>query len=107
MLERGKSILGEVEKKLGLPSLMKVADTLDKFPDSKHLKSIKELLVVAERVSQNVPELDKVVALIQEINQMPVEKLEKLEKLLKRIEGIMKKAPQELMSFLTSLKEER
>ncbi|GAI69439.1 unnamed protein product [marine sediment metagenome] len=44
--------------------------------------------------------------LIQEINSMPVDKLEKLEKLLKRIEGIIKKAPAELLGFITSLKEE-
>jgi len=106
VMERGKSILSEVEKKLGLPSLTKVADTLDRFPDSKQLKSIKELLVVVERISQNAPELDKVVALIQEINSMPIEKLEKLEKLLKSIERIMKTAPQDLLKFLASLKEE-
>ena len=63
------------------------------------------MLVAAERISQTAPELDQVVSLIREINSMPAEKLERLEKVLKRIEGIMKKAPQELLSFLTSLKE--
>jgi len=106
MMERGKSILSEVENKLGLPKLSQVAETLDRFPDAKQLRLIKEVLVAAEKVSQNAPELDKVISLIREINSMPVDKLERLEKVLKRIEGIMKKAPQELMSFLTSLKEE-
>jgi len=105
-MSNGKSILEEVEKKLGLPRLSQIATTLDKFPDAKQLRLIKEVLTVAERVSQTAPELDKVVMLIREINEMPVDKLEKLEKLLKRIEGIMKKAPQDLIEFLTSLKEE-
>ena len=105
-MSNGKSILEEVEKKLGLPRLSQIATTLDKFPDAKQLRLIKDVLTVAERVSQTAPELDKVVMLIREINEMPVDKLEKLEKLLKRIEGIMKKAPQDLIEFLTSLKEE-
>lgn len=105
-MERGKSILSEIEKKFGLPSLSKVAETLEKFPDEKKLKAIKDILTLAERVSQTALELDKVVMLIKEINSMPIEKLEKLEKVLKRIEGILKKAPEELLGFLSSLKEE-
>lgn len=96
----------EFERKTGAPPLSKFLETIDKLPDEKRLKLIKEVLVVAERVSRTAPELDKVVGLIREINSMPIEKLEKLEGVLKRIEGIMKKAPQELISFLTSLKEE-
>lgn len=96
----------EFEAKTGAPPLTKFLATVEKLPDEKRLKLIKEVLVVAERVSQTAPELDQVVSLIREINEMPVEKLERLEKVLRRIEGIMKKAPQELISFLTSLKEE-
>ncbi len=106
VMQSGKSLLTEVEKKLGLPRLSQVADSLEKFPDAKQLRLIKDVLVAAEKVSQSAPELDKVVMLIREINSMPVDKLEKLEKVLKRIEGIMKKAPQDLIEFLTSLKEE-
>jgi len=106
MMERGKSILSEFENKLGLPKLSQVTESLDKFPDARQLRLIKEVLVAAEKVSQNAPELDKVVMLIREINSMPIEKLEKLEKLLKRIEKIMKHAPQDLLGFLASLKEE-
>ena len=102
----GASLLSEIETKLGLPRLSRVADSLDKFPDAKQLKLIKEVLVAADKVSQSAPELDKVINLIHELNSVPVDKLEKLEKVLKRIEGIMKKAPEELLSFLTSLKEE-
>lgn len=96
----------EAERKLGLPPLSKMVESLDKLPDEKRLKLIKEVLVIAERVSQSAPELDKVIGLIREINSLPVDKLEKVEKVLKRVEKIMKSAPQELMSFLTSLKEE-
>ena len=106
VMGRGASLLGEIEQKLGLPKLSKVAESLDKFPDAKQLKLIKEVLLAADKVSQNAPELDKVMMLIREINSMPVDKLEKLEKVLKRIEGIMKKAPAELLSFLASLKED-
>lgn len=99
-------VMEKVERALGLPSLNKVAQSLDKFPDAKQLKLIKDVLTVAERVAMTGPELEKIADLIREINSMPIEKLEKLERILRRIEGIMKKAPQELISFLTSLKEE-
>ncbi len=103
---KGRRVLAEIEEKLGLPPLSKVAESLDRFPDAKQLRLIKDVLTVAERVSQSAPELDQVVSLIREINSMPIEKLEKLEKLLKSIERIIKKAPQDLMEFLASLKEE-
>ncbi len=105
VMERGRGILADVENKLGLPPLSRVAETLGKFPDAKQLRLIKEVLVAAETISRDAPELDKVVTLIQEINSMPIEKLEKLEKLLKRIEKIMKNAPQDLLQFLATLKE--
>ncbi len=101
-----EQIAKEAERRFGLPPISKVTESLDKFPDAKQLRLIKEVLEIAERVSQTAPELDQVVMLIKEINSMPIEKLEKLEKLLKRIEKIMKTAPQDLLGFLTSLKEE-
>ncbi len=101
-----EQIAKEAERRFGLPPLAKLTESLDKFPDAKQLRLIKEVLEIAERVSQTAPELDKVVDLIREINSMPIEKLEKLEKLLKRIEKIMKTAPQDLLGFLASLKEE-
>ena len=106
VLDRLAEAAKEAERKLGLPPLFKFVETIDKLPDERRLKLIKEVLVVAEKVSQNAPELDKVIGLIREINSLPMDKLEKVEKVLKRIEGIMKKAPEELLSFLTSLKEE-
>ena len=105
VLQRGRSLLAEVENKLGLPPLSRVGEVLDKFPDARQLRLIKDVLVAAEAVSRNAPELDKVAMLIREINSMPIEKLEKLEKLLKRIDKIMKNAPQDLVGFLMSLKE--
>jgi len=99
-------VMERVEKALGLPRLSQVAESLEKFPDARQLRLIKEVLVAAEGVSQSAPELDKVVMLIREINSIPVDKLEKVEKVLKRIEKIMKTAPQDLLEFLTSLKEE-
>jgi hypothetical protein len=104
VMQKGRSLLAEVESKLGLPPLSQMAGVLDKFPDAKQMRLIKDVLVAAEAVSRNAPELDKVAMLIREINAMPIEKLEKLEKLLRRIERIMKNAPQDLLEFLTSLK---
>jgi len=59
-----------------------------------------------ERISQSAPNIEHVITLVRELKSVPVEQLETWLKLLRKIEGIMKKAPQELMSFLTSLKEE-
>jgi hypothetical protein len=106
VLDRLAEAAREAERKFGLPPLSKFVETVEKLPDERRLKLIKEMLVVAERVSQTAPELDKVIGLIREINSIPIEKLNQLEKVLKRIEGIIKKAPQELLSFLTTLKEE-
>ncbi|MBA7715126.1 hypothetical protein ES703_124166 [subsurface metagenome] len=106
VMDRLAVLAKEAEQKLGLPPLAKLSDSLNKFPDAKQLKLIKDVLTIAERVSQSAPELDQVAMLIKEINSMPIEKLERLEKLLKRIEKIIKTAPQELMEFIASLKEE-
>lgn len=105
VMQKGRTLLAEVENKLGLPPLSQVAGVLDKFPDAMHMRLIKDVLVAAEAVSRNAPELDKVAMLIREINSMPIEKLEKLEKLLKRIERIIKNSPQDLVGFLMNLKE--
>jgi len=98
--------LADLEKKLGLPKLSQVADTLQRFPDSKQLKLIKDVMTMAERVSQSAPELETVITLIREINAMPADRLKDLEKVLRRIEKITKSAPQDLLAFLGSLKEE-
>ena len=105
VMPKARSLLEDIENKFGLPHLSQMAGMLDKFPDAKQLRLIKDVLVAAEAVSKNAPELDKVAMLIREINSMPIEKLEKLDKLLKRIERIMKNAPQDLLEFLASLKE--
>jgi len=101
-----KGLLAEVERKLGLPPLSQVTETLQKFPDMPRLRLIKSILETCERLSRASPELEKVVTLVNLIADTPTEKINSLEKVLKRIEGIMKKAPEELLSFLTSLKEE-
>jgi len=99
-------VLAELERKLGLPKLSQIASSLEKFPDARQLKLIKDTLTIAERVSQSAPELDQVINLIREINSLPLDKLEKLEKILKRVDKILKNAPQDLLGFLSSLKEE-
>ena len=101
----GKGLFATIEEKLGLPPLSKVTETLQKFPDMPRLRLIKSILETCERLSQTSPELEKVVTLVNLIADTPTEKINSLEKVLKRIEGIMKKAPEELLSFLTGLKE--
>lgn len=99
-------VMERIERALGLPRLSQVAESLEKFPDARQLKLIKDVLTIAERVSQTAPQLDQVISVIREINSMPIDKLEKLEKVLKRIERVLKVAPRDLLEFLTSLKEE-
>ena len=103
--QKGRSLLAGLEDKSGLPPLSQVAGVLDRFPDNKQLRQIQAVLKAAESVSRIAPELDKAVALIQEINSMPLEKLEKLGKLQKRMGKILKNSPKELVDFLVSLKE--
>jgi len=105
VLDRIAEAAKDFERKTGFPPLSKFVETVDKLPDERRLRLILEVLVTAERVAKTAPELDKVINLIHEINSVPLERLKQLEKLLKRIEGIMKKAPQELLDFLVKLKE--
>jgi len=98
-------VLAGLEKKLGLPKLSQITGSLEKFPDAKQLKLIKDVLETADKVSQSAPELDQVANIIREINNIPIEKLEKLERILKKVEKIMKTAPQDLLQFITSMKE--
>jgi len=99
-------VVDRLERTLGLPKLSEITRTLESFPDERHLKAIKGVLLVAERVSKTAPELGQVVMLIQEINSMELDKLVQLEKVLKRVEKVMKLAPKEVIDFLSSLKGE-
>jgi len=99
------SVFAGLEKKLGLPALSQLAGSLEKLPDAKQLKLIKDTLAIAERVSQNAPELDTVINLVREINSLPTEKLDKLLLILRKVEKIMKTAPPDLLGLLSSLKE--
>jgi len=99
-------VMQRLEKALGLPQLTQVADSLEKFPDARQLKLIKDVLTIAERLSQSAPELDQVVAIVREINSAPIEKLDKVEKILKQANKLIANAPQDLLQFLSSLKEE-
>ena len=105
MVERiTKGLLQQVEDKLGLPHLSTIAEALQKFPDAKQLTLIKDVLIIAERLSHSAVEFEKVIEIIREINSMPQEKLVNLEKILRRIEKIIKETPSELKDFLTGLK---
>lgn len=106
VMERAKSLVAEVEEKFGLPRLSQATEALDKLPDEKRLRAIKEVLIAAEAVSRSAPELNQVISLIREINSLPTEKMDKLLQILRKIEKIMKTAPPDLLDFLAKLKEE-
>lgn len=99
-------VMKKFEETFGLPPLSKVAESFEKLPDEKKLKSIKEVLTIAERVSRTALELDKVISLIQELNSISPEKLSQLERILRRIEKIMKTAPEGILEFISSLSDE-
>lgn len=105
-MKDAEGVLEKIEKSLGLPSLSKVADTFQRFPDKMQLKAIKEVLEVAERLSKSSADLEKVIEIIRELNSVPTEKLVALERILRRVEKIVSGAPEELLSFITSLKQE-
>jgi len=105
-MPNGKSLLNTIEGKLGLPPLGKVAEVLQKFPDMPRLRLIKSILETCERLSHTSPELEKIVTLVNLIADTPTDKLEKLEKVLKEANKLVAKAPNELLQFLSSLKEE-
>jgi hypothetical protein len=92
------------EKRFGLPKLSEMVDKLDKIPDAKTLKAMQDLLTTVERLmiaSKNAPAIDQITPLLHEINDMPMEKMDKLLKILKSIEGIIEKAPTDLLSMLS------
>lgn len=106
VMNRGKGLLSELERKLGLPPLSQVTETLQKFPDMPRLQLIKNILETCERLSRTAPELEKIVTLVNLIADTPIDKLEKLEKVLKQANKLVAHAPNELLEFLSSLKEE-
>jgi len=106
MQNRGKGLIAQVERKLGLPPLFQVTETLQKFPDMPRLRLIKNILEACERLSRTAPELEKIVTLVNLIADTPTDKLEKLEKVLKQANKLMTHAPTELLEFLASLKGE-
>ncbi len=106
VMGRGKGLLSELERKLGLPPISQVTETLQKFPDMPRLRLIKNILEMCERLSQTSPELEKVVTLVNLIADTPTEKMEKLEKVLKQANKLVANAPNELLEFLSSLKGE-
>ena len=106
VMNRGKGLIAQIEDKLGLPPLSKVAEGLQKFPDMPRLRLIRSILETCERLSRTAPELEKLVTLVNLIADTPTDKLGKLEKVLKQANKLVTKAPTELLEFLSSLKGE-
>ncbi len=104
-------ILGDIEKKLGLPPLSKA---LEKLPDAEQLKLAKATFEIVQNLvhevnampSEKLERVERILAVVYELYSMPAEKLDKVEKILKRIEKIIKAAPEQLLTFLEKLGKE-
>jgi hypothetical protein len=99
-----------MEKRFGLPKLSEMLSSLDKIPDARTLKVLQDLLSTVERLmiaSKNAPAVDQLTPLLHEINDMPMEKMDKLLKILKTIEGIIEKAPADLLGMLSDIAKEK
>lgn len=103
-MDRSGGIIPTLERKLGLIPLAELSETLNSLPDAKQLKLINSVLTHVENISQDAPDLERVIYLIHEISMIPSDKLDKLDKVLKRVEKIMKSAPEEIITLLSSLK---
>lgn len=104
----------QFEEKTGAPSLSKLGETVDKLPEAiskipgeRQLKLIKDILILAREASKTAPDLDKVIALVKELETVPIEKLQVLRDVLKQATKLLKNAPEELLTFLTSLSEDK
>jgi len=105
IMNHGKGFIAQIEEKLGLPPLSQVTETLQKFPDMPRLRLIKNILETCERLSRTSPELEKVITLVNLIADTPTGKLADLERVLKQANKLVAHAPNELLEFLSSLKE--
>ena len=74
-----------VEEKLGLPPLGDVGEMLKHFPNEKQIKQIKEILDVADKVTDKVPDLEKMIQLAHEIDAISPEKWRLMRGLLAQI----------------------
>ena len=98
-MPNGKGLLSSIEEKLGLPPIGKVTEALQKFPDMPRLRLIKSILDSCERLIADTPteKLEKLEKVLEQAN--------KLEKVLKQANKLVAHAPNELLEFLSSLKE--
>lgn len=103
-------ILQQIEKKLKLPPL---SQALDKIPDAEQLRLTKDILSTIERLmrevnalpSDKMERLERVMTMVYELYSMPTDKMKETDKILKRVEKIIKGAPEQLLNFLDKLKE--
>ncbi len=80
-----KSFQEKVEKKLGLPALGDVGEMIKHFPNEKQIKQIKDILEVADKITDKVPDLEKMIQLAREIDAISPEKWRLMRALLTQI----------------------
>lgn len=93
-------VLRAVEKKLGLPSLKEVAQTLENVPEEKKLRLIKQVLDSAAKVKGSPEELQMVLDLIRLIISADIEQLTAVKDITANLVKLAKLLPKEGLSQL-------
>jgi hypothetical protein len=93
-------ILENIEKKLGLPPLEDISKVLQKIPDERRLKLLKQVLDSAYKVKGSEEELAVVAKLVDVIAGVPTEKLVVLRDILKELNKLSRALPKEALSQL-------
>jgi len=93
-------VLRAFEKKLGLPSLKEVAQTLERVPEEKKLRLVKQILDSATKVKGNPEELQMVLELVNLITSADMEQLTAIKDITANLVKLIKLLPKEGLSQL-------
>lgn len=93
-------VLRAFEKKLGLPSLKEVSQTLQNVPEEKKLRLVKQVLDSAAKVKGSPEELQMVLELINLITSASMEQLIAIKGITANLVKLAKLLPKEGLSQL-------
>lgn len=93
-------VLRAVEKKLGLPSLKEVSQTLQNIPEEKKLRLVKQVLDSAAKVKGSPEELQTLLELIRLIISADMEQLTAVRDITANLVKLAKLLPKEGLSQL-------
>jgi len=89
-------VLRALEKKLGLPSLKEVGQTLQNVPEEKKLRLVKQVLDSAAKVKGSPEELQMVLELIRLITSASMEQLTAIKGITANLVKLSKLLPKDL-----------